>query len=89
MFSILARRGDAAAACAVLMGLGFLVGAAGHLYKSPAMVAVGIGLIFLAVLLLPLGIEVAGAERPPGRPPARSAPRGRPSGYGVLVAACA
>jgi uncharacterized membrane protein YccC len=47
---------------AVLMALGFLVGAAGHLYKSRATVAVGIGLIFLAVLLLPLGFEVGGAD---------------------------
>jgi hypothetical protein len=45
---------------AVLMALGFLVGAAGHLYKSRATVAVGIGLIFVAVLLLPLGFEVGG-----------------------------
>ena len=47
---------------AVLMGLGFLVGAAGHLYKSPVMVAIGIGIIFLAVLLLPLGIALGGRD---------------------------
>lgn len=45
---------------AILMGIGFLVGAAGHLYKAPALVAVGIAIIFVAVLLLPLGIEVSG-----------------------------
>jgi hypothetical protein len=39
-----------------LMGLGFLVGAAGHLYKSKAAVATGVGMIFLATLLLPLGV---------------------------------
>ena len=31
-----------------LMALGFLIGCAGHLYKSPATVAVGIALAFLA-----------------------------------------
>ena len=41
---------------AALMGLGFLVGAAGHLNKSTAMVAVGIGMVFLATLLVPLGV---------------------------------
>jgi len=45
---------------AILMGIGFLIGAAGHLYKSPPMVAAGIAIIFLAVLLLPLGIEIRG-----------------------------
>jgi hypothetical protein len=43
---------------AALMGLGFLVGAAGHLYKSPATVAVGIGIVFLATLLVPLAFYV-------------------------------
>lgn len=38
-----------------LMALGFLVGGAGHLYKSSAMVAVGIAMVFLATLLVPLG----------------------------------
>lgn len=44
---------------AALMGLGFLVGMAGHLYKSPATVAVGIFVIFLATILLPLGVKLA------------------------------
>ena len=44
---------------AALMGLGFLVGMAGHLYKSPALVAVGIFLIFLATILLPLGVRLS------------------------------
>ena len=31
-----------------LMVLGFLIGCAGHLYKSPATVAIGIAIAFLA-----------------------------------------
>ena len=44
----------------LLMFLGFLVGAVGHLYQSPATVATGIGLIFIATLLLPLGLYLGG-----------------------------
>jgi hypothetical protein len=44
---------------ALLMGLGFLVGIAGHLYKSPLTVAIGIFLIFLATILLPLGVRLS------------------------------
>jgi hypothetical protein len=44
---------------AALMGLGFLVGIAGHLYKSPALVALGIFMIFLATILLPLGVRLS------------------------------
>jgi hypothetical protein len=33
---------------AALMALGFLIGCAGHLYKSPATVAVGIAIAFVA-----------------------------------------
>jgi hypothetical protein len=40
----------------LLMAVGFLVGAIGHLYDSKTMVATGIGMIFLATLGLPLGI---------------------------------
>ena len=40
----------------VLMGAGFVIGAAGHLYRSRALVATGIGLIFIATLLLPLAL---------------------------------
>ena len=36
-----------------LMALGFLVGVAGHVYRSNAVIATGIGLIFIATLLLP------------------------------------
>ena len=41
-----------------LMGLGFVIGVAGHIYKSRAAVAAGIGIIFVATLL-PLGIYVS------------------------------
>jgi hypothetical protein len=44
---------------AALMGLGFLVGIAGHLYKSPALVGVGIFMIFVATILLPLGVRLS------------------------------
>ena len=42
-----------------LMGLGFLIGVAGHVYKSKAAVATGIGMIFLATLLLPVGLYLS------------------------------
>jgi hypothetical protein len=38
----------------ILMGLGFLVGIAGHLTKTRSLIIIGIGLIFLATLVLPL-----------------------------------
>jgi hypothetical protein len=40
----------------VLMALGFVVGVAGHVYRSRPLVATGIGLIFIATLLLPLAL---------------------------------
>ena len=43
----------------VLMAVGFLLGAAGHLYKSKTLIATGIGLIFMATLGLPLGIYLS------------------------------
>jgi hypothetical protein len=43
----------------VLMALGFLIGTAGHVYKSKTMVATGIGMIFMATLALPLGIYLS------------------------------
>ena len=43
----------------VLMAVGFLVGVGGHIYKSRAAVATGIGLIFIATLLLPLALYAA------------------------------
>jgi hypothetical protein len=44
----------------VLMGLGFLIGTAGHIVKSKVMVAAGILMIFLATVLLPLSAHVSG-----------------------------
>jgi len=38
--------------------IGFLVGTFGHIIKSKPMVAVGITLIFLATVLLPLGLAI-------------------------------
>jgi len=38
----------------VMMGVGFLVGIAGHIIRSNTLIATGIGLIFLAILVLPL-----------------------------------
>jgi hypothetical protein len=40
-----------------LMVLGFLIGIAGHIVKSKTLVATGIGMIFLAVLVLPLILQ--------------------------------
>jgi hypothetical protein len=42
-----------------LMGLGFLVGTAGHVVRSKALVAAGILMIFLATVLLPLTAHVS------------------------------
>jgi hypothetical protein len=39
-----------------LMALGFVVGVTGHVYGSRPLVATGIGMIFVATLLLPLAI---------------------------------
>lgn len=41
-----------------LMGLGFLVGTAGHIVRSKPMVAAGIVMIFLATVLLPLSTHL-------------------------------
>jgi hypothetical protein len=38
----------------VLMAIGFAVGAIGHVYRSRPLIATGIGMIFIATLLLPL-----------------------------------
>jgi hypothetical protein len=43
----------------VLIGLGFLVGVGGHLARSKAAIATGIGLIFVGSLLLPLVVYVS------------------------------
>jgi hypothetical protein len=42
-----------------LMGLGFLVGTAGHVVKSKTMVAAGVLMIFLATVALPLTAHVS------------------------------
>ena len=44
----------------LLMAVGFLVGMAGHVYKSNTVVAVGIALIAVSTLLLPLGLYLSG-----------------------------
>ena len=41
-----------------LMGLGFVIGATGHLYKSRATIAAGIGIILVATLV-PLGVYLS------------------------------
>ena len=43
-----------------LMGIGFIVGTAGHIVKSKALIAAGILMIFLATVLLPLSAHVGG-----------------------------
>jgi len=42
-----------------LMGMGFVVGTAGHVVRSKALVAAGILMIFLATVLLPLTAHVS------------------------------
>ena len=39
-----------------LMGLGFVIGVSGHIYRSKTAIATGIGMIFVATILLPLGL---------------------------------
>ena len=46
----------------LLMVFGFTVGVAGHIVKSKTTVAIGIGLVFLATFLLPLGTYVLKAS---------------------------
>jgi hypothetical protein len=42
----------------VLIGLGFVVGVSGHIARSNAAIATGIGLVFLGSLVLPLVVYV-------------------------------
>jgi hypothetical protein len=42
-----------------LMGIGFVVGTAGHIVRSKPIVAAGILMIFLATVLLPLTAHVS------------------------------
>jgi hypothetical protein len=41
-----------------LMGAGFVIGAAGHLYRSNAVIAAGIGIILVATLV-PIGVYLS------------------------------
>jgi hypothetical protein len=43
----------------LLMLAGFLVGTAGHVLRSRAVVVAGIAMVFLATVVLPLGVYVA------------------------------
>ena len=43
----------------VMMGAGFVIAVAGHIVRARSLVALGIGLIFLATFFLPLLINVA------------------------------
>jgi hypothetical protein len=40
-----------------LMAVGFTVGVVGHIVRSNTLVAIGIGLVFLAVIVLPLVVH--------------------------------
>jgi hypothetical protein len=44
----------------VLIGLGFVVGIAGHVVRNNVAIATGIGLIFIGSLLLPLAVYLSG-----------------------------
>ena len=43
----------------VLLGLGFLIGTIGHIYKSKTLVAAGILLIFAATVFLPIAYSAS------------------------------
>ena len=38
----------------ILFGVGFLLGALGHLTQTKTLIALGVGMVFLATLILPL-----------------------------------
>jgi hypothetical protein len=59
----------------LLMLAGFVVGSAGHLYKSKVTVAIGIMMIFAATLLLPLALVAT--EESPDTPPSINPPGSR------------
>ena len=42
----------------LMMVAGFVIGVAGHVARARSLVALGIGLIFLATFLLPLGANL-------------------------------
>ena len=43
----------------VLMGIGFLIGSAGHLFKSRTLQAIGVLLILAATIFLPIAYSVS------------------------------
>jgi hypothetical protein len=45
----------------ILMGAGFLVGICGHILRSKALIATGIGLIFLGTVLVPILLKASGS----------------------------
>ncbi len=55
-----------------MMGIGFFIGAVGHLARSRWLVVVGILLIFLATLLFPIAINLF------SEPPQQAGPTPRP-----------
>ena len=59
----------------LLMLAGFVVGTAGHLYKSKLTVGIGIAMIFCATLLLPLALIAT--EDSPENPPNVNPPGAR------------
>ncbi len=44
-----------------MFGFGFLLAAGGHLYKSQFVVGLGIAIVFLALVLVPVVLFVAGS----------------------------
>lgn len=44
-----------------VFGFGFVLAAAGHLYKSQFVVGLGIAIVFLALVLVPVALFAAGA----------------------------
>jgi hypothetical protein len=56
---VIAASGPSPVPLLVLIGLGFVVGVCGHVVRSRAVVATGIGLIFLGSLLLPALLYVS------------------------------
>ena len=45
-----------------MFGFGFLLAAAGHLYKSRFAVGLGIAIVFLALVLIPVALFATGAS---------------------------
>jgi hypothetical protein len=43
----------------ILLGVGFLVALTGHLTRTKTLIAAGVGLIFLATVLLPLYFQLS------------------------------